>query len=563
LAIIGTESPQAQQPIVLPRGMLTFNGEIYNFLDLARALRDENRTIDETSDSMVLAACMSHWGLDKTLRRIDGMFAFAWYDAGSRTTYLVRDRLGEKPLYWSKTRDRVWFASEIKALLATTEVDHAPNLRRIDDFLYTAKINGAETIFRDVQDVEPGTIVRIDHDGQIGIRRYWSLEGAFEEPSVTADILPVSDFTERLRRAVASRSISDVPFGVLLSGGIDSNAVADLLLSENVATRFPGYFADNVDEGVSERNDVEEFLGAMRRRHPEGRVDLKSSVLHIDDYLEKLNDLAWFYDEPVQFYNSPLLSGLCAVARRDDVKVLLSGEGSDELLHGYDRFARTSAELANVTDRDRKIGHLYFGGGLHSAPIVERLTRHVADGAKATAPWRWLEKYIDAPLDILQLVFSQRYRMQMLLQRQDRVGMAHSVEIRVPFLQPAFVDWVNRLSTAVKFDAPSGETKVILRRAMADRLPRRILTKAKDGFPSDMMVWLRDETMRRLTRELTGDPTVFTQSYLDGAFAKTLVDDHFNGVVRQDVLIWNLVSLEIWYRQFHNSVSLRAPHSDM
>jgi asparagine synthetase B (glutamine-hydrolysing) len=231
--------------------------------------------------------------------------------------------------------------------------------------------------------------------------------------------------------------------------------------------------------------------------------------------------------------------------------VLLSGEGADELFCGYDRFARTLGEIGKDADTNDIIGALYFGGGRHSVADVERLTAGVSQGSKATDPWRWLEANIDDfPLDRLQLLFSQRYRLQTLLQRQDRIGMASSIEIRVPFLAPWFAAWVNRLPVAALYDPATGTTKKCLREVMAERLPQRILTKPKDGFPSDMLSWLREDRLEAIVRDMVGDPGGFCQSHLDGAFANQLLADHFSGKSRRDVLVWELYALEVWHCQF-------------
>jgi asparagine synthase (glutamine-hydrolysing) len=202
--------------------------------------------------------------------------------------------------------------------------------------------------------------------------------------------------------------------------------------------------------------------------------------------------------------------------------------------------------------------HLYFGGGLQSVDAVRGLTDAVADGAEATAPWRWLEQHLDKDFNLLQQIYSQRFRMQMLLQRQDRVGMADSIEIRVPFLRPKLVDWSNRLRLDDKVDFASGQTKLCLRAAMENRLPKRILTKGKDGFPSDMTSWLKTSVMYEVATKLVGDSGGFCQNYLDGKAANALVDDHFAGRRPLATLVWNLVSLEIWHRICRPSVAKQS-----
>jgi asparagine synthetase B (glutamine-hydrolysing) len=233
---------------------------------------------------------------------------------------------------------------------------------------------------------------------------------------------------------------------------------------------------------------------------------------------------------------------------------LLSGEGSDELLYGYLRFERTRRALQGVRDPQAVLRHLYFGGGIESSALVQRLTAGVAEGAEATAPWQWLKANLDMPLGDLQMLFSQRFRLQTLLQRQDRIGMAHGIEVRVPFLRPGFVAAANRMPQAMKYDCQTGTTKLALRIANDGVLPRRILTKAKDGFPSDMLLWLREKKIYDLAMILVQDSNGFSQNYLDGAEVRVLVEEHFAGRARQDTLVWNLLSLEIWHRMTNGEV---------
>lgn len=551
LAILGVAQPAAAQPVLRDGYMLSFNGEIYNFHELDRALAADGIRTSGNSDTETLFACLRHWGVERTLDAVDGMFAFAWWDGAARRLTLVRDALGEKPLYWARPAGGLWFASEMKALLAAGAATPEPNLARVDDFLYTAKVNGAETLFRDIHEVEPGTLLTIAvGDDRPRIRPWWRLEDGFSAAAPGAPDSWQGAFESHLDTAMASRVLSDVPLGILLSGGIDSQTVVDRVVDTCRVDSLDLFFADNSNAAVSERADAEVFLDHLGGRYPGLSHRLHRATLGFEDYMALLERLTWHYDEPIQFYNSPLLGNLCWRAHDEGMKVLLSGEGSDEMLYGYTRFDRTRRLLDGIGDRHAKLANLYHGGGMHSVELVKALTAGRAEGPEATAPWRWLDAHLDQPLDRLQLLFSQRYRLQTLLQRQDRIGMAFGIEIRVPFLRPAFVRFVNSLPESMKFDPATGTTKVALRRAMADRLPERILTKAKDGFPSDMMVWLREPHMARVTQDLLLAADSFSQSYLDGALVRRMVDDHFADRQRQDTLIWNLLALEIWHRRF-------------
>ena len=555
LSILGIEKPWARQPLKCGRGLLNFNGEIYNFELLARRLKAEGIRCEGGSDTEVFGLCLENWGVEKTLESVDAMFAFAWYDRNSKMLTLARDPLGEKPLYWANCGNRIWFASEIKTILKTGDVTDEPNLSRIDDYLYTSKVNGAETIFADVREVGPGELIRFQV-GQAAPRQlfYWKLEDAFGTGVDNSD-LSIGDATAiELNKAISSRCLSDVPLGILLSGGIDSCTIAEHLAKNQSQDVLQLLFADNETSELSERKDVENFLDFMKGRHPAWKFKLNAGKLEFDHYLQQLERITWYYDEPVQFYNSPLLANLCGVAGKKGLKVLLSGEGSDEIFFGYDRFLRTSEFLVEEVEREQKLRHLYFGGGLHSMDVIQKLTEKVADGAENTAPWQWLETHIDEPPNLLQQIFSQKFRLQTLLQRQDRIGMADSIEIRVPFLRPELVKWSNKLPLDRKVNLESRQTKICLRAAMQNRLPPRILSKSKDGFPSDMMAWLTSSNMHKLATDLIKDSRGFCQNYLDGRVANSIIENHFSGKRRLDTLVWNLVSLEIWHRVCRPSV---------
>jgi len=560
LSILGVNVDEARQPVARSDALLSFNGEIYNFKDLALDLKSDGVPCSGASDTEVLFLCLRHWGVDRTLRRIDGMFGFAYYDDRERTVFLARDPLGEKSIYWALGDKKLWFASEIKVLLASGEVSSAPNLGRIDDYFYTAKLNGAETMFQDVMELEPGTCLRVSPDRpDPEISVFWCLENEILNNSETGGDRAADAFLDRLREAVRSRSISDVPVGLLLSGGIDSSALAELMLQLTSDRRLDVFFADNVNDEVSERTAANTVVRELGERYPLSNIAMESHTLDRSSYFAELNRLTWYYDEPIQFVNTPLLGTLCSAAQHKDVKVLFSGEGSDEILFGYERFARTSDLLRDVSDRSTRIAHLYFGGGMHSVDIVERLTKCVADGADTTSPWKWLDANLDRwDLDQLQMLFSQKYRLQMLLQRQDRIGMAHSVEIRVPFLSPSFLTWTNNLPHEAKYDRSTGNPKRALRDAMRTRLSQQIVERPKVGFPSDMDVWLRGTVLQEVANDIIRSANGFCLSYLRGDVVIEILEDHFSGKAPRDRMLWRLLSLEIWHRTFERGVALPA-----
>jgi len=274
-------------------------------------------------------------------------------------------------------------------------------------------------------------------------------------------------------------------------------------------------------------------------------------------FLEQLERLTWHNDEPIQFANSPLLGALCLSAQDMGLKVLFSGEGVDEVLYGYERFSRTERLLDGIQDPDTKISYLYFGGGMHSVELVQQLTKGLADGPNSTSPWKWLESNLGRwDLRLLQMIFSQKFRLQMLMQRQDRIGMSSSVEIRSPFLAPWFMSWVNSLSIDAKVDPLTGSPKRILKDAMRAKLPSHILGKRKMGFPSDLDLWLQTPESAHYVQKLVNDSSGFSQAYLDGHVVGQILDDHASGRRRQDRLIWRFLTLELWHKVFSKGVAM-------
>lgn len=432
-------------------------------------------------------------------------------------------------------------------MLVASEVSSDPNLNRIDDYFYTGKVNGSETLFADVYEIEPGTILKYSLAKGPEIKSYWQIEKAFE-----ADLKQMSPkrFLDDMTKAVSQRNLSDVPSGILMSGGIDSITLVDLQAGIMEGGPLNLFFADNFSKQLSERTDVDLYLDSARARFECVDFNLHAEFQDITTYLKNLEQLVWIYDEPIQFQNSIHLMGLCKAASELGLKVLFSGEGMDELLYGYVRFDRTQKLVKKAKTRVEAISHLYHGAGIKNLALINRLTNGLVAEKEASQPWIWLEKHAHQPLDLLQLVFSQKYRLQMLLQRQDRVGMSQGIEIRVPFLAPWFVSQINSLPNCNKFDNNNSQTKVILRQAMKNRLPKRILTKRKDGFPTDVGDWMHGDYFRNLVFERVEDQNSFTQKYLDGGCALGILEEHFSRRENHSMLIWQLFALELWHECF-------------
>ena len=289
----------------------------------------------------------------------------------------------------------------------------------------------------------------------------------------------------------------------------------------------------------------------LKKKYKNKKIKLKSKINNFSNYIDLLIKTTRSFDEPVHFGNSPDLLNIVNQASRDGIKVLLSGEGSDELFFGYDRMVRAYNSLKKNKSKKLIMEEIYFGGGRHSIDFVKKLCGSATQGSKSSAMWLWLERNVNKhSIDKLILMFSQKFRMQSLLQRQDRVGMLCGLEIRSPFLNQKLVKFANSLDLKDKYIQSSKTTKLILKQ-MAEKnklLPNKIIKKKKIGFNSNITDWIREDRLRLFLKDLINDKKGFFNGYLDGKNAQQIINLHFEGKKRLDMLVWMMLNLEIWHR---------------
>ena len=551
LSVIGLEEEFSVQPIEYCGHMLTFNGEIYNYKYISEQLEEAGILCGNKSDTEVLFRSLMHWGVKKTLKLIDGMFAFAYLDP-EKGLFLVRDKMGEKPLYWSYNSNRLWFASEIKAIVSGFNSTIIPNLSMISEYFHTGMIMGTETFFKDVYELAPGTYLEISMDvSKFKSKEYWKVdEFDYNLNNKVKSSIKV-EFLDRLISSIASRCISEVPMGVLLSGGIDSCTLVKLMCENYLyGSNIDLYFADNSFSYLSELKDVQIFLNHLVMKHTKINYNLNINMLSASEYMNNLYKFTWQNDEPTQFPISPQLLDLTLKSSSKGIKVLLSGEGADEILFGYDRFINTRKILMGMDDeKELVISNIYYGAGLDKKSDIEDLTLKISHKAEDMESWDWLSmNYKKWNNDTLQLIYSQKYRLMSLLQRQDRQGMAIGVEVRVPFLAPELVKWVNELPFEFKYSI--NQTKKILRDTMRNKLPNRIIAKNKQGSPSIISHLLNSAEGYSNIKKMISRKDGFCQSFLNGDKANTIVNNHFNTINKNSTILWRFMALEIWHDIF-------------
>jgi asparagine synthase (glutamine-hydrolysing) len=550
---------------------IVFNGEIYNHAPLRAALERHGHRYRTRSDTETILHLYEELG-DAAIERLQGMFALAIWDRTRQRLLLARDRLGIKPLYYAQCAHELLFASEIKALLAAG-VRPALNAAVVPEFLATRFVSGAETFFQGVRKLLPGRVACWSADGTSRERRYWSLPADVDpEPASFAE--RARDLRERLAGAVRSHLMSDVPLGLFLSGGIDSSGLAGLMapmLDEPLRTFAVGFHEDEANE-LRYARLAARSAGA---RHHE-------VVVSGGEFFAALPRLVWHEDEPIAFPSSVPLYFVARLAR-EHVKVVLTGEGADELFLGYNRY--------RVTAWNDRLGRLYAGAvpdrvraglgrciGALPAParryadrsflalapgpralffdnfsvfpdrLRARVLRPEVDARRGDPYGEGLRYYAGArggTLERMAAADLQTYLVELLM-KQDQMSMAASVESRVPFLDHVLVEHAMRMPPSCKLRG--WRTKAVLRAALSDVVPPPILTRRKMGFPVPVGRWLRGPFWP-LVEDLVLGPRAAARGLFHAGAIRQLAAEHRGGVEHGDRL-WLLVNLELWQRVF-------------
>jgi asparagine synthase (glutamine-hydrolysing) len=546
---------------------IVFNGEIYNFEALRAELSARGHTFRTRSDTETIVQAYVEWGTDCVLR-LRGMFAFAIWDARRGRLFLARDRFGKKPLFICSQKGLLLFASEIKALLQFPGVVPRVNHAALWDYFRYRYVPAPATLFSDVRKLMPGSWLVCDADGTTESRFYLPPDGT--PPQTTPSCPdPVGSFLGQLEESVRIRMISDVPFGAFLSGGIDSSAVVALMArhSNLPVKTFSVGFAETAYSELPHARSIAELF---RTEHHE----LMVSQAHL---LEHLPALTRFRDAPVAEPSDIPIYLLAREARRS-VKMVLTGEGSDEMLGGYPkhvyeryaaayqglprplrhgviepairllpyRFRRPKTAIANLGIASQAQRMPRWFGALTDEDCARLLTLAPPPNGHETvlsgaAPG-------DSPLRAILFFDQTSWLPDNLLERGDRMTMGASLEARMPFLDHELAAFVSALPDAWRVRGFT--TKRILRLAMRRLLPARILQRPKVGFRVPVNEWFRTSMRDYLLSHLTG-PDSRTRSYYRPEQLRRILKEHVDGRHNHEKLLWCLLNLEIWHREFN------------
>lgn len=577
-------SPAAHQPMTDDAGSvaLTYNGEIYNFRELRRELEALGARFRSTGDTEVVLRAYEAWG-EECVSRFDGMFALAIWDGRSASVLLARDRTGKKPLFYSTMAGRLTFGSEIKAVTACPWIERRLDESRLPEYLTFGYVPHPHTLLRGVEQLPPGTLMTYGPQGASEPRPYWSPLAA--GPRARADQATYERVGELLRTATRRRMVSDVPLGALLSGGVDSSIVVALM--SEAATEPIHTFSIGFPEEPSfdERSAARLVADHFGTRHTEFAVELDAVAL--------MDRLLWHHDQPYAD-SSAIPTFVVSRLAREHVKVVLNGDGGDEVFGGYDRFraaalsARLPPALAGGARRAAEAlprNHGYFSLRRRASRFLERadqplLDRYqswiaVADSsllAKLLAPEiralaeandpeaSMLRQYAEAEglpdLDRILYANFRTYLPDDLAVKMDRMSMANSLEARSPFLDTAVIECLARLPARQKVGLR--RLKPVLRRSFYPLLPREIWNRPKHGFGVPMGRWFRGELGVMYQDEVLG-----TQSRTAGLLERDrlaqLWTEHAGGQREHGFRLWTLLTLERWLRSLEKPQALIPP----
>ena len=569
------------QPMSVRSGevQLVYNGEVYNHPTLMPELEAAGVRYSTHCDTETILHLYEREGRNMP-KRLRGMFAFAIWDARSRELLLGRDRLGVKPLYYVHTSDgALYFGSEIKCLLAADAVRASLNMRAFPDYLANHGTCGDDTLFEGVKRLPPGHTL-LWRNGAISIERFWSLSFSPGAIDGRPDRVLIDEYRERFRESVRLRLMADVPLGMFLSGGIDSGAITAMmstLVDEPIRT-FSVAFAER------EANELA-YARMIATRY---QTDHHEVVVTPEQFFGALPTLLWHEDEPIAHPSSIALNFVSRLAA-ERVKVVLTGEGSDETLGGYGRYRYTVWNMAlgrvaetltgsvgrrvgsamidrlprgsrwqsrlrrTALSRPATLDDLYFD----NFAVFDRRAIHALlapahrDSSGTIDPYaaqHALLRTTDAGSTLNQLLYVDLFTyLHELLMKQDQMSMAASIESRVPFLDHPLVEFTATLPERLKLRGRT--TKYILREAMRDYLPAEILSRGKMGFPVPVGRWFR-EAHRGIVEEFVLGERAASRNLFDTAYVRLLVNEHAEGMRDHTERLWALVNVEIWHRIF-------------
>jgi len=551
------------------------NGELYNFREVRNELEKRGHRFETNTDTEILPHLYEEFG-ETMLEHINGMFAFALWDLRKKKLLVARDRFGEKPLYYGVFDNQLIFASEPKVLLAHPKVSREINLDSLRQYLSFDYVPAPASIYKNISKLPSAHLLTVEN-GEVKTRRYWNI--SWEKRGETSIKTAANDLRELLADAVKMRLVSDVPLGILLSGGVDSSTVAAFATQfsgEKVKTFSIGFEEDSFDESKFAR----QVANHLQTEHYEEKLSVEKAA-------DLISEIGTWLDEPVSD-GSLIPTLLLARFVKKHVTVALGGDGGDEIFAGYPMyFAHKVAGVYNsipqilrgnliepvirnlpisnknlsfdykakrfvaAANFDTVTRHHSWFGSFSFAEQNNLLTREVLQNSSGDiyAGAKNLLQICDAENEIerMQFLDINFYLAEDILTKVDRASMAVSLETRAPFLDPRIAEFAASIPLEYKLKGKNG--KYILKKAMENLLPKNILHRPKKGFGVPIAEWLKGR-LNPLMRDLLAPERLRTQGLFNSEYVQKLVKDHEIGAVSNHKQLWTLLVFQLWYENF-------------
>ena len=587
-------SAEGHQPMISAdeRYVLVFNGEIYNFKNIRGQLEQNNHVFRGHSDTEVLLAALQHWGLEKTLQSIQGMFAFALWDQKYKTLSLARDHVGKKPLYFGHAGQSFVFASELKAIAALPDFERNINRNALSLFMRHNYVPAPWSIYNHIFKLTPGSFITLDFSKAVpkdsalldNVKQYWSVydvahlgqknlyAGSFEDAADTLDHM--------LKEAVQDRMIADVPLGAFLSGGIDSSLVVALMQAQS-DTKIQTYAIGFEEAAFDETRHAESVA-----RHV--GTDHTTFMVTADETRDVIPQLPDIYDEPFADISQIPTWHVCRLARQN-VTVALSGDGGDESFAGYDRYVQAQSlsrrvldtptfireplgalirfippslwdvllspargVLKNATGRDITGHRLHIASSLLGARTYDELYFLIMSHwknpdtiVKGASEPRNSGKVPDLRdhIHTSMLYDSMAYLPDDILVKVDRASMAHGLEVRAPLLDKNIIEWAWQLPLEYKYQP--GNQKKILKAVLNRYVPRSITDRPKQGFGVPMGSWLHGP-LRDWAESLLSEDALARYDLFHAAPIRKIWNEHLSGRRDWNYYLWDVLMAQAW-----------------
>jgi asparagine synthase (glutamine-hydrolysing) len=564
---------------------ITFNGEIYNYLEIKAALELKGHTFNSGSDTEVILHAYYEWG-SAALQKFIGMFAFVIYDQRKQCLFACRDRAGVKPLFYYKTDHIFLFASELKALLQHPEFEKSINTNAAAAYMQYGYVPTPHCIFNNTFKLNPGYFLEVDLNKRLYKKeQYWNVYDAYNKPILKIDFKEALSETEKLlENAFQYRMVSDVPVGVFLSGGYDSACVT-ALLQKNNSEKIKTFTIGVPDAGLNEAPYAKDIAAHLGTDHTEYYCTEKEA-------LEIIPQLPFFYDEPFAD-SSAIPTTLVSKIAREKVTVALSADAGDEIFAGYNRYdyvMKYGKRIQSLPAPLRKAASAFMNAVpadaipimnkkylFHSRyekiktflqnpsekNILKNITQHLTDDAVTALfknniqalPTAFDSDELGASnysiLNYMMAVDYQTYLLDDILQKVDRAGMSVSLEGREPFLDQRIIEWAAQLPMDYKYN--NGNKKYIIKELVHKYIPKPMMDRPKMGFGIPIAAWLENE-LKAFVDHYFDDAFIEKQNIFNNAEVQRIKKAFYGGKKERAEKVWFLLMFQMWYDKWMNNV---------